>query len=305
MAGGVLAILGLVFGVLLAFAGGEALTRGVRRAFAGAAGMAALGAVICSALPEYAFAMRASSIGLSGAAVGAVAGSLTANAFVAAVIAAANTGERPKGTGAFGLIAAVAAVVLIGVAFDGSIGRVEGGIMLVAALVAAWQASRLQSGEAAEPPAASRPAVALGWFAFGALLLAGGAWLALTQVQRLSVGLPARDLVIGLAALGLGAALPEIVAAVSAVRRKEGPQALLNVLVGVSLVLFGALGAAALVHPIAVAESFLRAPLVAVAVSAVLLLVLALRAKPLPRAAPAVGMVMYLAFLVAFLKVGG
>src|SRR3569832_283119 len=111
MAGGVLAILGLVFGVLLAFAGGEALTRGVRRAFAGTA---ALGAGICSALPEYAFAMRASSIGLSGAAVGAVAGSLTANAFVAAVIAAANTGERPKGTNTNNQIAAGAAVVLIG-----------------------------------------------------------------------------------------------------------------------------------------------------------------------------------------------
>lgn len=304
MAGGVLAILGLVFGVLLAFAGGEALTRGTRRLFAGAAGMAALGAVICSALPEYAFAMRASSIGLSGAAVGAVAGSLTANAFVAAVIAASNTSERPKGTGAFGLIAAVAAVVLIGVAFDGSIGRVEGGIMLAAALVAAWQASRLEAGEA-QVEGASRPAAAVGWFAFGVVLLLGGTWLAMEQVKALSVGLPDRDLIIGLAALGLGAALPEIVAAVSAVRRKEGPQALLNVLVGVSLVLFGALGAAALVHPIAVAESFLRAPLVAVAVSAVLLLVLALRSKPLPRAAPAVGMVMYLAFLVAFLKVGG
>jgi cation:H+ antiporter len=304
MTGGVLTILGLLVGVLLAFAGGEALTRGARRLFAGTAGVAGLAAVICSALPEYAFAMRASAIDLSGAAVGAVAGSLTANAFLAAVISSSNLVERARGTMAFGLITVTAAVLLIVVAFDGYIGRVEGGLMLAAALIAAWQAMRIDHDPEA-PKLAARPGPGLAWLAFGLVLLLGGAWLALEQVRSFAIGLPDGDLIIGLSVLGLGAALPETMAAIAAMRRGEGAQSLLNVLVGVSLVLFGALGAAALVKPLKVADSFLRAPLVGVSASAVLLLVLAFRKKALPRAAPAVGAIVYLAFLVAFLKAGG
>ena len=78
-------LVGLVAGVLLAFAGGEALTRGTRSLLAPAAlGLAAFVAVLCSAVPEFLFALRAAQIDLPGSAVGAVAGSFVANAFIAA-----------------------------------------------------------------------------------------------------------------------------------------------------------------------------------------------------------------------------
>jgi cation:H+ antiporter len=300
MSGGVLAIPGLLIGVLLAFAGGEALTRGARALLAGAAGLAGFAAVLATVMPELAFAMRASALDLPGAAVGAVAGSLTANALIGSVIAATAVGEPVRGARTFTALTALGAAALIVAAFDGTIGQTEGGLMLLAALFTAWRSARM----AADPSDAllkSRPGPGLLWIVLGAVLIVGGAWLALEAVASLAAGRSEGDLIAGLTALGLGAALPEIAAAAVAARKGEGAQGFVNVATGTALVLFGALGAATLVRPLRVSDAFLGAPVIAVATSALVLLGIGLVRRRLPKAAAAVGLVAYLGFLGAFL----
>jgi cation:H+ antiporter len=308
MTGGVVAILGLVGGVVLAFAGAGALRRGSRAFFSGAAG--GLAVVACFALPEFAFTLRASVENLPGAAVGVVAGSLTANAFLAAVIAATGTQTQVKGARAFAIASAAAAAVLIAVAYDGVITKTEGGMMLLGAVAVVWQlvgakAQFVATDKPAESPSASARLLALAWAAAGVAFLLAGTWLALRGTQTLSVGRPDGDLMIGLTALGFGAALPETVSAILAARRGDGGRAFLNLSAGVSLMLLGALGAAALVRPIAVSESFLHAPTAAVAASALVLLLIALSKGPAPRLAVGAGVLVYGGFLAAFLGAFG
>jgi cation:H+ antiporter len=294
-------LLGLVVGVLLAFAGGEALTRGSRSLLAPAAlGLAAFVAVICSAIPEFAFAMRAAQLDLSGAAVGAVAGSFVANALVAATVALRGGIDEARGGRTFAVASAIAAGALLFVAFDGQITHTEGGLMLGGAVLVALRAARLDvTGPDPEGPRHSLVMSLLLLF-MGAALTLGGAWLALSQVQTWASGRPDGDLLAGLTLLGAGAALPEIVAAWSAARQNLGARAFVNVTAGTSLTLFGAIGAAALVRPLTVPDAFLRAPAVAVAVAAVVLLALAAARRRLPAGFVVAGLIAWVGALAAF-----
>lgn len=269
------ALLGLLVGVLLAFAGGEALSRGARGLIApAAAGFAAFAAVLASAVPEYSFAMRAAALDLPGAAIGAVAGSFIANAFIASLVAASGAHDQARGGRTFSVASAVAAGALLFVAFDGVVTRGEGALMLAGALLVAVRAARLDLRADEQPP---RPPLAASilLLAVGAALCAGGAWLALDQTADLARGRADGDLLIGLTALGAGAALPEIAAALIAARKGCGARALVNVAAGTALTLFGAVGAAALVRPLTVADPFHGAPAAALAAAAVVLMAVA------------------------------
>jgi cation:H+ antiporter len=300
--GGVGAVAGLAFGVLLAFAGGGALTRGARALFAGA--VAAFLAVLAAATPEFAFALRASALNLPGAAVGAVVGSLTANAFVSAMIAAGGAQDAPKGARTFAIASALAAAALIAAAYDGRVTRLEGWLMLAAAVVATAVGAR-RRGETRDRASKPRRPIGAAWLAVGATLLVAGTWVALDALRRLAAHRPDGDLVAGLTVLGAGAALPEIAATWTAARRGEGGQAFVDVVEGVSITLFGALGLAAVYRPLTVTEAFLGAPAVAVAVSALLLLGLALLRARAPRGALLFGLLAYGAMLIAFARSAG
>ncbi len=294
-------LLGLVVGVLLAFAGGEALTRGSRSLLAPAAlGLAAFVAVICSALPEFAFAMRAAQLDLSGAAVGAVAGSFVANAFVAATVALRGGIDEARGGRTFAVASAIAAGALLFVAFDGRITRTEGAFMLAGAVLIAIRAARLEV-TGPDPRGPHQPfAVNILLILAGAALTLGGAWLALDRVQAWASGTPDADLMAGLTMLGAGAALPEIVAAWAAARQNLGARAFVNVTAGTSLTLFGAIGAAALVRPLAVSDAFLGAPAIAVAISAVVLMALAAAKRRLPAGFVIAGLIAWVGAMTAF-----
>jgi cation:H+ antiporter len=295
------ALFGLVVGVLLAFAGGEALTRGARSLLAPAAlGLAAFVAVLCSALPEFLFAMRASQIDLPGAAVGAVAGSFVANAFIAATVALRGAQDEARGGRTFAVASAIAAGSLLFVAFDGEISRTEGGYMLAGALLVAIRAARLDvSGPDPDGPRQSHP-VSLLLLVLGAALALGGAWLALQSLSAWAQGRPDGDLLAGLTLLGAGAALPEIVAAWMAAKQNCGSRAFVNVTAGTSLTLFGAIGAAALVRPLKVSEAFLGAPAVCVAIAAVVLMAVAAVRRRLPVGFMFAGFVAWIGALAAF-----
>ncbi len=269
------ALLGLLVGVLLAFVGGEALTRGSRALLAPAAGVAAFVAILASAVPEFAFAARAAWLDLPGAAIGAVAGSFVANAFIAAFAAARGAVDEARGGRTFAVASAIAAGALLFVAFDGVISGAEGGLMLLGALVVAFRAARLEaSGPEAEPPRPAWPTAA-GLLVVGAILAGAGIWLALRQVDIWAAGRADGDLLAGLTMLGAGAALPEIAAAMIAARQGRGARGLVNVAAGTALTLFGAIGAAALVRPLSVPDSFLGLPAATVALAAVVLMAVA------------------------------
>ncbi|HYE42256.1 MAG TPA: hypothetical protein VEA15_02590 [Caulobacteraceae bacterium] len=294
------ALLGLLVGVLLAFAGGEALTRGFRGLIApAAAGLAAFVAVLASAIPEYAFAMRAAALDLSGAAVGAVAGSFIANAFIAGFVAASGAEDQARGARTFAVASAVAAGALLFVAFDGVITRAEGGMMLAGALLVAARAARLDV-TSGDPAPAAGAAVSIGLLLLGGLLALGGTWLALEQTADLARGRADGDLFVGLTMLGAGAALPEIAAAFVAARKGCGARGFVNVAAGTALTLFGAVGAAALVRPLAVSDAFHGAPAVAVAVAAVVLMAVAASKRRLPRGFAVAGFAAWAGAMAAF-----
>jgi cation:H+ antiporter len=298
------ALFGLVVGVLLAFAGGEALTRGSRALLAPAAlGLAAFVAVVASAIPEFAFAMRAAQLDLPGAAIGAVAGSFIANAFVAAMVALGGYGESEaevRGGRTFSVASAIAAGALLFVAFDGQISRTEGGMMLAGAVLVAIRAARIDMKS--DDPAGPRTAlpVALLLVMLGVLLAGGGTWLALREVQAWAQGRPDGDLVAGLTMLGAGAALPEVAAAFTAAGQGRGARGFVNVTVGTSLTLFGAVGAAALIRPLVVSDAFFPVPAVTVAVAAVVLMIVAAARRRVHRAFVLAGFLAWMASLAAF-----
>jgi len=295
------ALVGLIVGVLLAFVGGEALTRGSRSLLAPLGlGLAAFVAVIASAIPEFAFAMRAAQLDLPGAAVGAVAGSFVANAFIASMLALEGAEDEARGGRTFAVASAIAAAALLFVTFDGNISRTEGGFMLAGAILVAIRAARIElhSPDPAGPQTRFPVAVLLVLVGLG--LLAGGTWLALGQVQSWAAGQPDGDLLAGLTMLGAGAALPEIAAAFAAARQGKGSRAFVNVAVGTSLTLFGAVGAAALVRPLVVSENFQGAPAICVAVAAVVLMAVATAKRRLPRGFVFAGFAAWIAALAAF-----
>ncbi|MBX7249946.1 MAG: hypothetical protein K1X35_12990 [Caulobacteraceae bacterium] len=295
------ALFGLVVGILLAFAGGESLTRGTRSLLAPAAlGLAAFVAVLCSALPEFLFAMRASQIGLPGAALGAVAGSFVANAFIAATVALHGAHDQARGGRTFAVASAVAAGALLFVAFDGEISRTEGGFMLAGALLVAIRAARLDVSGADPDGPRQAHGLSLVLIAVGTGLALGGTWLALRSLDAWAQGRPDGDLLAGLTMLGAGAALPEIVAAWAAARQNCGQRAFVNVAAGTSLTLFGAIGAAALVRPLPVSDAFLGAPAICVAAAAIVLMAIAAVQRRLPTAFVVVGFLAWIGALAAF-----
>lgn len=295
------ALVGLIVGVLLAFVGGEALTRGSRTLLAPLGlGLAAFVAVLASALPEFAFAMRAAQLDLPGAAFGAVAGSFVANAFIAATLALDGAEDQARGGRTFAVATAVAAGALLFVTFDGNISRTEGGFMLFGAVLVAIRAARIELHSPDPAGPATRLPVALLLLLIGAGLLAGGTWLALGQVQAWAAGRPDGDLLAGLTMLGAGAALPEIAAAFAAARQGKGARGFVNVTVGTALTLFGAIGAAALVRPLEVSENFQGAPAISIAVAAVVLLAVAAVRRRLPRLFVFAGFAAWIAALAAF-----
>ncbi len=307
MGGGVAAILGLAGGAALAIAGAWALARGARALPAAIAGVAI---VYCAAWPAFAFSVGASVAGLPGASVGVVTGAAVAATFLSAVIASGvEGGPQMRGVRAFAVAAAASAAVLIGVAYDGQVTAVEGGMMLLGAGAVSWQLAQARGLFAAAAiegdGRAPSKVLAVGWGLAGLAVVGVGVWLAMLAINALTVSRPDGDLMLGLTVLGLGAALPGLVWTIQARRRGEGQQSLLKICAGMALGMMGGLGCAALVHPVYVSDTFLRAPAMAIAASAVVLLVIAFSKLRAPRFAVGLGVLIYAGFTAAFLGAFG
>ena len=300
--GSAIAFAVVAFGVVLAFAGAELCARALRAVGRGPlAGLGALAGALAASAPELLFAARAQWDGLPDLALGLAAGSLIANALLAVPLAAAGATERTDGvTIGLGLWTALGAAVLIWAAWDGIVAPLEGAVMLVgAAVAAALTAFGTPRGETDRPRQPLWMSAA-GLLA-GAVLLVFGAIVAVDAAALPAGALLGGALVTGLVVFGLAAALPEIAAAGFAARRGAGRSAMSAVVAGTAITAFGTVGAAAVTGPMLVEDGFMRAPAAAMAAASVLIALIVLAGGRLPRWAPAVGAVVYLAVIGLFL----
>lgn len=264
-----------------------------------AVGSRGLGRILALCAPALVFAIGSAASGAPAAAVGTALGLLTATTFLAALLIASEAPERGSGAHGYAMALVFAAVVLFAVAFDGRIGSGEGVAMLACAGLVAWRL----------PPVASalhdRPGSGRAWLWVGAgsVAVLGGAWLAIFGARTLMIGRPDGDLMAGLCGLGPAAAAPLIWRAWRGRESGEGGTAFREIVAALALCLFAMLGLAALVRPLPVPDSFLRAPLIGLSLSAAVMLWLTIGRRPVPRSAPAVGLIVYLALFVAYLKV--
>ncbi|MDE3724649.1 calcium/sodium antiporter [Nocardiopsis sp. N85] len=298
----VLVILALAAGFVLLIAGGESLVRGAG-SLARTMGMSSLvvGLTVVSfttSAPELAVSTDAALSGYPGLAVGNVVGSNIANILFVLGASALFVPllVNSQVVRADIPVMVVLSVVVLLMALDGNLGRVDGGLLFAALVVyvavtvivsrrraidgsASVRVSADGSGPGADGPARSTTRtrsilVDLAFVALGTVLLVAGARLLVYGASAIATALGVSDLLIGLTVVAVGTSLPELVTCVVAVRRGERDMAVGNI-VGSNVFNLGAvLGLTALIAPegIAVAPAALRFDLpIMVAVALVLL----------------------------------
>lgn len=298
----------LVLGILLVTLGADSFLKGASglaqgRGVGGASAGLALVAVGAS-VPELAIAAAAILSGHPDLAIGAVIGSCIANlgliVGISALVKPLATGFRLLAVALPLLLTATGALLLMG--WDGSLGRMDGSVLLLFAVAFGWLVKRSSAGEseavrkelayAANTQTESlrnlmRILVGLG-------LLGYGAWRGVGAAVDIAAHFRMSELWVGLTVLAVGAALPELATAVVAAARGHG-----NVVVGsavassvVNLVLV--LGLLALWRPVAMSSSMLQVELPA-------LLAFALAFYPMIRGDAVVsrreGLILLLAFV--------
>ncbi len=190
---------------------------------------AVIGAVVVgfgTSLPELVTSVIAAFGGRADLAIGNAAGSNVANLLlilgVAAVVSPILGGpdQAPRRDG---IIAIVASVVLLAVAFGGEVG-VVGGVVLVVVLVATvvWQVRTARVGSGAEQVASTAPDRFIALRIVGGLIgvLIGAQLLvqgAVTLAER--AGLP--EIFIGSVLVAVGTSLPELATAIASARRGQ------------------------------------------------------------------------------------
>ena len=266
-------IVWILLGFVLLVKGGDILVDGsvalARRARLSAMviGLTVMG--FGTSAPELLVSAQAAWAGSSGIALGNVAGSNIANIGLilglTSLIRPLPAGRRalrvdmPVMLGAMG--------VLVGAAWQGTIGRWTGVAMFLGLVAFVWwEVARSRAEEAAAPAvvedaaaeavmpawrAVVLVAVALGAMVWGADLLVDGA----TGVARTLGGLlgaepAALERVIGLTVVALGTSLPELFASLIAARRGETDMAVGNIIGSVTFNILCVVGVASAIRPI-------------------------------------------------------
>ncbi len=273
------ALLLLVSGMLILVAGGELLVRGAvwlaRIAHVPGAVIGLTIVALATSLPELAVSLSAALHGSPDAAVGNVIGSNIFN-LGAMVGLAALLVPLPVHRSAVLFewpVMLAATLLMIGVAWDGNIGRGDG-FLFMAALVAFHGFIIRRAGRGMTPDSAQEfeeaaggapPFVRVSPGAAITVLIAGGAaMLALGGHLMVEGGIELARLagiserVIGLTVLAVGTSLPELAASLMAARRNQLDIALANAMGSNIFNLLGILGATALVRPVPVTTGFLH-----------------------------------------------
>ncbi|MBB3037703.1 calcium/sodium antiporter [Hoyosella altamirensis] len=295
---GTLTIIALAAGFVLLIAGGEALVRGASQ-LARTLGMSPIvvGLTVvafATSTPELAVSAGAALSGHPGLAVGNVVGSNIANILLVigltALLAPLLVKSRIVRTDIPIMVGF--SVVLLVVAIDGTISRLNGllllGGLLIYVVVTVVTSRRRAPEPAVAPTSASEQGsgtgaavdrspkqsvlISVGLVALGVLLLVVGARLLVTAASDIAAGLGVSDLIVGLTVVAIGTSLPELATSLIAAFRGERDLAVGNI-VGSNVFNIGAvLGSTALITPIEVAPSAIRFDLpIMLAVALVLL----------------------------------
>ncbi|WP_412060567.1 calcium/sodium antiporter [Rubrivirga sp. IMCC45206] len=258
-------------GVLLLLAGAEALVRGAS-ALALRVGITPLVVgltvvAIGTSSPELVVSVQAALAGKGGVAVGNVIGSNVANlGLIVGVAALLSPMVVDRDLVRIDMTVMLASMVaLIVFLLDGTLSRVEGGLLLLAAVVytvlkirASRQEVRAATAQLAPEvrDAMAEAAVEAG-FKRHMLLVVGGIALLVFGADRLLAGavtaaelLGVSEAVVGLTLVALGTSLPELATTVVAARRGEAEIALGNAVGSNIFNVFSVLGPAALAKPI-------------------------------------------------------
>ena len=235
-------VLSLVGGLVLLVLGGELLVRG-GSGLGRAMGLSPLvvGLTIvafATSAPELAVSLDATLSGSPGLAVGNVVGSNITNVLLvlglSALLLPVVVGSQLIRTDVPVMVAVSVLVLLI--ALDGAVGRVEG-VLLVVLLVAyvAWilRLSRRQGIDLPVPgaavAAAPRPLRDAALVVVGVALLVLGARLLVGAATEIAGAFGVSDLVIGLTVVAVGTSLPELATSVIAAVRGQREMAIGNV----------------------------------------------------------------------------
>jgi cation:H+ antiporter len=262
----------LIGGLILVMLGADSFLKGASglaqgRGVGGFSAGLALVAVGAS-VPELAIATVALARGHDALAVGTVIGSCIANLGliigVSALVKPLSTGFRLLGFALPVLIGSAVALLLMGQ--DGTLGQVDGSLLLLAAAVFGWSVKRsaVQESESVRKELAYaantqtellRNAVRI---VAGFAVLGYGAWLAVGAAIDMAAHFRMNELWVGLSVLAIGAALPELATAVVAAHRGHG-----NVVVGSAVAssvvnLLLVVGLLALGRPFALSTSLLH-----------------------------------------------
>lgn len=194
-------------------------------------------------------------------------------------------------------------VLAIPLLYDGRIGRLEGGLLLVvlgAFVIAAFRSGGAPGVEVASDDAPPRTPVWRSglWVAVGVVVLALGAQALVTGATTLALawGVPAR--VVGLTLVAVGTSLPELASSLVAALKKQTDIILGNVVGSNLFNLLAVLGTASLVHPIAVDPVGVRVDLWVMLGFSVVVLPLLLRGRRLGRFSGGLLLTAYVVYVV-------
>ncbi|MGF1649467.1 MAG: calcium/sodium antiporter [Hyphomicrobiaceae bacterium] len=259
-------VLSLVGGLLLLVGGGEALVRGaVDVAKRLGVSPLVIGLTLVgfgTSTPELVTSLQAASIGSAGIAVGNVVGSNIANVLlivgVAALLKPVAVEQKSLLRDGFVMLAATAAAVWF--VLQGSVGRIDG-LVLVAALLV-YLGYLFTRGEGPDDEAVDAQEVVGGRrdsIAFALILVVGGlaatifgARLLVDGSVELARGLGVSETVIGLTIVAVGTSLPELVTSVMAAFRGQSDIAFGNVVGSNIYNILGILGLTGAIIPIPV-----------------------------------------------------
>lgn len=267
--------------------------------------------------PELLVSVNAALAGQPGIALGNVVGSNIANILlilgVPAVISTIHLSQVD--TRRSYLLMLLASVLLIALAFLGTIGRLAGIVLLTGLAFMLWDNIRIAQAhrnarEPAREPESEIGDAHMGWgriaafiiaglagLAFGADLLVEGA-VAIARVAGLS------ETVIGLTLVAIGTSLPELVTSVMAALRKQADVAMGNVIGSNIFNVMGILGATALIAPMPVPAQMLRLDLWVMLATALALAPFVLRRRDIGKQAGLALLAAYALYTVVLLSIG-
>jgi cation:H+ antiporter len=296
----------LLLGLLLLFAGGEALVRGAVSLAARLGvpefliGLTVVG--FGTSMPELMVSVEAALLGSTDIAIGNVVGSNTANillilgvsALIAPMAAVGSNLRRDMG------MMVAAAVLLLALGFVGEIGRVAGAGMLLSLtgyLVYAGYSDRVTASDGETVSASMSGWKEAAFVVAGLCFLLLGADFLVGAAIGLARAMAVSEAVIGLTIVAVGTSLPELATSVTAALRRNPEIALGNVIGSNIFNIAGILGVTAVVKPIPISTQMTAVDIPFMLAVSVMLVVLYLALGKLTRGIAVAFLISYAAYV--------